>query len=161
MESSHFLPVSSPCGTALYKTFFPKFTPKNSQLHKIAYNSACMADRPEMFAPRGFSGMADSAESCKMLWGRPLSPRQRNLRKFGLFFDKIGVYGRQTGYVWAYQARQPWGPIFVAIATTFALGAESNRLPACGIVFSASFIGIHDCSSLLIFTLVYFRVSTV
>ena len=24
-----------------------------------------------------------------MLWGRPLLPWQRNLRKFGLFFDKI------------------------------------------------------------------------
>ena len=37
--------------------------------HKIAYKSACMADRPEMFGPtRGFSGMADSMEPCKMLW---------------------------------------------------------------------------------------------
>jgi len=32
-----------------------------------------MADRLEMFVPtRGFSGMADSMEPCKMLWGRPL-----------------------------------------------------------------------------------------
>jgi len=30
-------------------------------LHKIAYKSACMADRPEMLGPtRGFSEMADS-----------------------------------------------------------------------------------------------------
>ena len=44
-----------------------KFTPQN--LHKIAYKSACMADRPEVFGPtRGFSGMADSMEPCKMLW---------------------------------------------------------------------------------------------
>jgi len=36
-----------------------------------------MADRPEIFAPnRGFSGMTDSMEPCKMLCGR-LS--QRNL----------------------------------------------------------------------------------
>jgi len=36
-----------------------------SPLHK----SACIADRPEMFGPtRGFLGMADSMESCKMLW---------------------------------------------------------------------------------------------
>jgi len=29
-----------------------------------------MADRPEMFAPTtGFSGMADSMEPCKILWG--------------------------------------------------------------------------------------------
>jgi len=31
-----------------------------------------MADRPEMFGPtRGFSGMADSTEPCKMLWADP------------------------------------------------------------------------------------------
>jgi len=45
-----------------------------------------MADRPEMFEPtKVFSGMADSMEPCKMLWGRPLLSRQRNLGKFGLF----------------------------------------------------------------------------
>jgi len=49
-------------------------------LHKIAYKSACMADRLEMFGPnRGFLGMADSVELCKMLWGRPLLPWQWNL----------------------------------------------------------------------------------
>jgi len=38
------------------KIYSPKFA-------KIAYKSACMADRPEMFGPtRGFSGMADSME---------------------------------------------------------------------------------------------------
>jgi len=32
-----------------------------------------MTDRPEMFKPtRGFSGMADSMEPSKMLWGGPL-----------------------------------------------------------------------------------------
>jgi len=47
---------------------------------KIDYNSACMAHRSQMFAPtRGFSGMADSMEPYKMLWGRPLLPWQRNL----------------------------------------------------------------------------------
>ena len=36
-------------------------SPQN--LHKIAYKSACMAHRPEMFGPtRGFSGMVDSME---------------------------------------------------------------------------------------------------
>jgi len=40
--------------------------------HKITYKSACMADRPEMFGPtRGFSGMANSMEPCKMLWADP------------------------------------------------------------------------------------------
>jgi len=66
MESSHFLAASSPCGTLqnvvirfLISPQRTKFTPQN--LHKIAYQSACMADRPEMFEPtRGFSGMADS-----------------------------------------------------------------------------------------------------
>jgi len=37
-----------------------------------SYKSACMADRPETFGPtRGFSGMADSVEPCKMLWADP------------------------------------------------------------------------------------------
>jgi len=59
------------------------------RLHKIAYKSASMADRPGMFAPTsGFSGIADSTEPCKCC-----------------------------------------GPTLVAMATTFALGAESNRLP--------------------------------
>jgi len=56
-------------------------TPKiySPKLHKIDYKSACMADRPEMFGPtRGFSGMADSMEPYKMLWGKPLLPWQRN-----------------------------------------------------------------------------------
>jgi len=42
-------------------------TPKNflSKIwQKIAYKSACMADRPEMFGPTGgLSGMADSMEN--------------------------------------------------------------------------------------------------
>jgi len=41
-----------------------------------------MTDRPEMFGPtKGFLGMADSMELCKMLCGRPLLPWQRNLGK--------------------------------------------------------------------------------
>jgi len=72
--------------TTLFSAIFdlgpltPKIYSQNLQLHKIAYNSACSADRPEMFGPtRGFSWMTDSMEPCKMLWGRPLLPRQRNL----------------------------------------------------------------------------------
>jgi len=39
-----------------------------------------MADRPEMFGPTGgFSGIADSMEPCKMLWGWPMWQWQRNL----------------------------------------------------------------------------------
>ena len=48
-------------------------------LHKIAYKSACMADRPEMFgAYQRVFGDGDSMEPCKLLWGRPLLPRHRN-----------------------------------------------------------------------------------
>jgi len=49
------------------KIYSPKFA------QKITYKLARMADRPEMFGlTRGFSGMADSMEPCKMWWGRPL-----------------------------------------------------------------------------------------
>jgi len=73
---------------ALYKTVFFDFwfRPANTQnwlpkiCKKISYKLACMADRPEMFAPtRGFLGMADSMEPCEMLWGRPLLSWQRHL----------------------------------------------------------------------------------
>jgi len=91
-----------------------------------------MADRPEMFGPtRGFSEMADSMEPYNMLWGRPLLPWQRNFGKFGLFLQ-TNAYS-----MYACMPRRPdifgpnRGPTLVAIATTFALGTESNRLPAC------------------------------
>jgi len=112
------------------KIYSPKF-----KIAQITYNSACMIGRPDMFAPtRGFSGVADSMEPCTMLWGRPLLPWQRNLCKFGLFFDKIAyksacmpdkpdMFGPTRG--------DDQGSIFVPMAMTFALGAESNRLPAC------------------------------
>jgi len=96
MESSHFWP--SVVHVALHKTLFFDFwfRPTNSQnllpkiWHKIAYMSACMADRPEMFWPtKGFSGIADSMEPHKMLRGRTLLPWQRNLGKFGIFLRKI------------------------------------------------------------------------
>jgi len=62
----------------------PKIYSQNWQLHKIAYKSACMTDRPEMFGPtRGFRGWPiqwNHAKSC--------------------------------------------GLTFVAMATTFGLGAE-------------------------------------
>jgi len=87
VESNHCWAVSSPCGTLQNVIFDFWFRPPNPKIsspkfwHKIAYNSACTADRTEIFAPtRGFSGM---------------------------------------------------GPTLVAIATTFGLGAESNRLPVC------------------------------
>jgi len=86
MESSHFWPpvLRDP----LYKTpFFDfRFRPLTTKLYspKFAqnrpYKSACMTDRREIFGPtREFPGMADSTVPCKMLWGRPLLPWQRNL----------------------------------------------------------------------------------
>jgi len=80
----------------------------------------------------GCWGMADSMETCKMLWGRPLLPWQLNFGKFGLFFHKIAY----TSACMAHRCRLDMfgttrGPILVAIATTFRLGAESSGLPAC------------------------------
>ena len=81
----------------LYKTLFFDFlfrlpNPQNwlpKIWPKIVYNSACMADKPEMFAPnRGFSGMADSMEPCTMLRGRPVLLWQQHLGKFGYFSTK-------------------------------------------------------------------------
>ena len=70
-------------GPLTHKIYSPKF---GTKLPK----SACMADTPEMFgAAIGFSGMADSMEPYKMLWGLPLLPWQRNFGKFGLFLHKI------------------------------------------------------------------------
>jgi len=90
--NAHWVVLRDP----LYKTLFFDFwfgplNPKNLtkifiQLAATLTNSACMADRPEMFAPnRGFSGIADWMEPYKMLSGRPLLPWQR---KFGLLFHK-------------------------------------------------------------------------
>jgi len=70
----------------------PKFTPQN--LDKIAYKSACMADGPEMFGPaRGFSGMADSMEPCKMLWGRPTAAEL-----FRLLLPRSGTHCRTVSF---------------------------------------------------------------
>jgi len=71
MESSYFLAISPPCGT-LQNVDLGPVTPKICTESQIACKSACMADRPEMFGPtRGFSGMVDSMEPCKMLWADP------------------------------------------------------------------------------------------
>jgi len=70
------------------KIYSPKFG------KKIAYKSACMADRPEMFGPtRGFSGMADSMEPYKMLWGRLSLAWQRLCYIVGMhrIFDSYSV----------------------------------------------------------------------
>jgi len=68
-----------------------------------------MVDRPEMFAPtRGFSGMADSVEPCKMLWYRPLLPCHGN-----------DIWPRR-GDLFAYR--------LVIILTAELRAAESSRL---------------------------------
>ena len=78
MESSHFW--LSVLHDHLYKIVFLDFGFRPPNAHnllpqickKIVDKSACMADRLDMFAPtRGFSGMADSMEPCKMLWADP------------------------------------------------------------------------------------------
>ena len=62
-------------GPLTTKMYSPKFAKKC-----LYVKSACMADRLEMFRhTRGFTGMADSMGPCKILWGRPLLPWQRNL----------------------------------------------------------------------------------
>jgi len=123
MESSHFRP--SVLHVALYKTLFLDFLfrPPNAQnlLPKICTKSpksACRADRPQMFGlTMGFSGMADSIEPCKMLWGRPLLPWQRNLGKFWLFLHKLA-------YTSACMADRPdmFGP---------TRGADQGTDPCC------------------------------
>jgi len=67
---------------------------------KIAYKLACMADRLEMFAPtRGFLGMADSMEPCKMLWGQPccrgndIWPRHGDLVTYWLVYITYQIVG--------------------------------------------------------------------
>jgi len=96
-----------------------------------------------MFAPtRGFPGMADSKEPCTMLWADPCCHDNEIWANLGYFSTKspisrlvchidrmcLGLPGETTR-----------GPIFVAMATTFALGAESNRLSDCYCYISVSF----------------------
>jgi len=87
--------------------------------------------------------MADSMEPYKMLQGRPLLPWLRNFGKFGLFLHKIAyklacmpdrpdMFGPTRGPTLVV----PWVSL-VAMAMTFALGAESSRLPACSFCKSA------------------------
>ena len=79
MESSNFLPSvlhdpsTKRCssifdlGPLTPKIYSPKFGTK-SPISRLVR----MADRPETFgSTRGFSGMADSMEPCKMLWADP------------------------------------------------------------------------------------------
>jgi len=95
-----------------------------------------MADTPEMFGPtRGFSGMADSNwNHTKCCAADPCCHGNEILANLGYFCTKspishlvwqidricLGLPGGRTG-----------GPTLVAMAMTFALGAESSRLPAC------------------------------
>ena len=150
-----FLAISSPCGTLqnYFKTIFdlglltpkiysPKFGAK-SPISRLVWSCiivwqihrGCLG----MFGPtKGYSGTANSMEPYKMLWGRPLWPWKRNFGKFGLFFTKSPI-SRLVCHIHRICLGPPgeitMGPIFVAMATTFALGAESNRLPACFTLF--------------------------
>ena len=126
----------------LYKTFFDFwFRPPKPQnwlpkiWPKIAYNSACMADRPEMFAPnRGFSGMADSMEPCTMFRADPCCYGNDILANLGYFSTKSPM-SRLVCQIdqicLGLPAETNSGPTSAAKATTSETGAESNRLPAC------------------------------
>ena len=132
----------------LYKTLFFDFgfRPPNPQnwlpkiSTKIAYNSACMALRPEMFAPnRGFSGMADWMEPYKMLPADPCCHGNEIWAKIAYnstcTADRPQMFGPYREFfengrfnaIMQNLVRQT----LVAMTTTFVLGAESNRLPAC------------------------------
>ena len=96
--------------------------------------------------------MGDSMEPCKMLWGRPLLPWPRNVGKFGLFFTRSPITRLSCmpdrPDMFAPTRGDDQGPIFVAMAT-FALGAESNRLPACVHVYMFVLCTVHFlCCSL-------------
>ena len=105
--------------------------------HKIADKSASVADRRKCLGQVGdFSGMTDSMKPCKMLWADPCCHGKGNCGKFWLFFSTKTLISRLVyqidqiclGLQWGDDYR---GAIFVAMATTFALGAESNRLLPC------------------------------
>ena len=85
----------------LYKTLFFDFwfRPPNPQhwlpkiYPKIAYNSACMADRPEMFAPnRGFSGWPIEWNHTKCCRADLCCHGNENLANLGYFFTKIASF---------------------------------------------------------------------
>jgi len=98
--------------------------------HKIAYKLACMAGRPEMFGPtRGFSGMADSMEPYKM-WADPCCHGNEILANLRYVCTKSPI-SRLVCQIDQICLGLPGRPTLVAMTTTFALGAESNRLPAC------------------------------
>jgi len=123
MESSHFLAVSSPCGTLqncflwflidrLYVGLYGRYTG-----NVWAYSW--------VFGDGQFNGTMQNV----------VGPAQRNFGKFGLFFHKIACKSANVrdrpDMFGPTKERRPGEPIFVAMATTFALGAESYRLPAC------------------------------
>jgi len=92
-----------------------------------------MADRPEMFGPtRGFSGMADSTEPYKMLWGRSFLVAVATKIWAHLFYfcTKLPI-SRLLCQIDRICLGLPGAPTLVAMAATFGLGVESNRIPAC------------------------------
>jgi len=87
-----------------------------------------MADRPEMFGPStGFSGMAHSMESCKMLWADPCCHGNEIWQNLGYFFAKSPI-SRLVYHVDQRHLSLPGvptrGATLVAMATTFGPDAE-------------------------------------
>ena len=137
-ESSHFLAVSSPW-PPLQNVFLDfLFRHPNAQnLHLRIFTKSPISwlvwQIDETFGPtRGFSGMANSMEPCKILWGRPLLPWQWNLHKIAYksacMTHRLEMFGPTRGFSGIPDSmelcKNVVGPTLVAMATKFALGAE-------------------------------------
>ena len=66
-----------------------KFAPQNFGTKSPITRLVRQTERRCLHLLGGFSGMADSMEPYKMLWGRPLLPWQRNFGKFGLLLHTL------------------------------------------------------------------------
>ena len=130
------LPWQRNLGTKAHLWFnFFNFGALPNILHYITYNSASMADRPEMFAPtRGFWGSPIQWNHAKCCGADPCCHSNEIWVNLGYFSTKSPM-SRLVCEIdlicLGLPRRRPAGPTFVVKATTFAVGAESNRLPAC------------------------------
>jgi len=78
--------------------------------------------------------MADSMELYKMLWADRCCHSNDILANLGYFLHNIAYKSAcmpDRPYMFGPTRGPTRGPTLVAMATTFGLGAESNRLPAC------------------------------
>jgi len=87
----------------------------------------------------GFSGMADSMEPCKCCGANPCCHGNEILANLGYFRPKSPISRlvcQIDGICLGIPGGRPGG-VRPSMATTFALGAESSRLPACICCMSA------------------------